>query len=71
MKTMRFAVTHIMGNDETVIRTFPEEEKQQAIEYGKIASESKVNGVIACIKALFDDNNNRADNKCLVYEVWE
>ena len=70
MNTMRFAVTQIIGNDETVIRTFPEKEKQKAIEYGKMTAERNSNGVIACIKALFGDNNNRADNKCQVYEVW-
>lgn len=71
MKTMKFAVTHIIGNEENVIRMFPEEEKQKAIEYVRITAERNTSGVIACIKALFDNNNNRADNKCQVYEVWE
>ena len=71
MNTMKFAVTHIVGNEETIIRTFPENEKQQAIEYGKMTAESNVRGVIACIKALLDENDNRADNKCWIFEVWE
>ena len=69
MNTIKFAVTHIVGNEETIIKTFPGEEKQKAIEYGIEIAKDNTSGVIACIKALFDDNNNRADNKCQVYEV--
>ena len=71
MNTMRFAVTHIVGNEETIIKTFPEEEKQKAIEYGREIAKGNTSGIIACIKALFDENNNRADNKCWIFEVWE
>lgn len=71
MNTMKFAVTRIVGNEETIIRTFPEEEKQNAIEYGREIAKGNISGVIACIKALFDENDNRADNKCWIFEVWE
>ena len=71
MNTMKFAVTHIAGNEETIIRTFPETEKQQAIDYGRMTAESNVRGVITCIKALFDENDNRVDNRCWIFEVWE
>ena len=71
MNTMKFAVTHIVGNEETNIKTFPEEEKQNAIEYGRETAKGNTSGVIACIKALFDENDNRADNKCWIFEVWE
>ena len=71
MNTMKFAVTRIVGNEKTIIRTFPEEEKQNAIEYGREIAKGNISGVIACIKALFDENDNRADNKCWIFEVWE
>lgn len=71
MNTMKFAVTHIVGSEETIIKTFQADEKQQAIEFGKKSAKDNTIGVIACIEALFDDNNNRVDNECKVYEVWE
>lgn len=35
MNTMKFAITHIVGNKESIIKTFRADEKQQAIEFGK------------------------------------
>lgn len=71
MNTMKFAVTCVVDSEETIIRIFPQNEKHQALEFGKKIAENSTREVISCIETLFDENDNIATNECRVYEVWE
>lgn len=65
----KFAVTHIVGNDEEVIAVF--DDKLTAMEYGKKLSRTNSSGVLSCIQSYFDDEGNMQGDTCLVFEVWE
>lgn len=65
----KFAVTHIVENDEEVIAIF--DDKLTAIEYGKKLSKTNGSGVLSCVQSYFDDEGNMQGDTCLVFEVWE
>lgn len=70
MYQSKFAVTYVVGNDETILCYF--DNKAEAIDFGEKEKSHLINGgVLTCIQAEFDDKGNMKDNTCLVYEVWE
>lgn len=69
MYTTQFAVTHTIGNDETVIQTFAD--KEAMLLFGKSIIKNYNDGVITCLQADFDENLMMKDNACRVYEVWQ
>ena len=70
MFVKKFAVTHTIGNRETVLKTFPEKQKSAALSWGKEAAAGLEQGVIACVLAEFDEANQMRDHQCRVFEVW-
>ena len=67
----KFAITHVVKNEEEIIKTFPDGNKDEALAFGEEASKSFDVGLVVCISALFNEDNERADNTCWVYEVWK
>lgn len=64
-----YAITQIIGNEETVIRTFSE--KDDAFAFGPRYRSSTSDGVITLIQADFDEALRMKDHTCRVFEVWE
>lgn len=67
----KFAVTKTIGNKETFLKFFGEDEKEAAKKYGAEIAKTNTEGVITCLKAQFDEDNHMKDGKCEVFEVWE
>lgn len=67
----KFAVTRTIGNNEEILKTFGENEKEAAIAYGAEVAKTNENGVIACIFASFDENGNMYNRECRIFEVWQ
>ena len=66
----KFAITRTVGNDETILKYFDEDEKAEALAYGADVAKENSEGVIACILARFDEDGNKENNECAVFEVW-
>ena len=66
MLERKFAVIRILGNREEVMKLFPDQE--EAMAFG--ASLRNREGVLACIRGLFDGEGRR-ENTCRVLEVWD
>ncbi len=66
----KFAVTKTVGNDEKILKYFREDEKSEALEYGANIAKENSDGVISCILAQFDEDGNKKNNECEVFEVW-
>lgn len=70
MMQRQFAVTRVNGNEESVLKLFGENEKTAAIAYcSKIAKEN-TSGIIACVQARFDAENQKMSGNCRIFEVW-
>lgn len=67
----RFAITKTVGNDEKILKFFGEDEKAAALAYGAEVAKKNTDGVITCILARFDKDDNKKNNECEVFEVWE
>lgn len=67
----KFAVTKTVGNDEKILKYFGEDEKEAALAYGAEVAKGNTDGVISCILARFDENGNKKNNECEVFEVWD
>lgn len=67
----KFAVTRTIDSKETVLRFFREDEKEAAMAYGAEVAKTNNKGVIACVLALFDENDNMKNYECKVFEVWQ
>ena len=70
MFVTEFAVTHTIGNRETVLKTFPEDQKSAALAYGAEAAQGLEEGVIACVLAEYEEANQMRDHQCREFEVW-
>ena len=71
MYQKKFAVTKVVGNDETILKFFKENEKEAAKAYGAEVAKNNSQGVISCILAWFDENNHIRNGECEVFEVWK
>ena len=69
--TKKFAVTRCVGNDDTVLKFFDENDKQGAIAYGSEVAKTNTQGVITCVLGLYDEDGRLKDNECRVFEVWK
>lgn len=67
----KFAVSHVKGNDETIIKFFREDEKEAAKSYGYNIRKNYDGGVIEVFLARFDENGNIKDNEREVFEVYD
>lgn len=67
----KFAIVKTIGNDETVLKYFDEDEKDAAIAYGVEVAKGNTDGVIVCFLARFDEDGNIKDNEREVFEVWK
>lgn len=67
---MKYAITLTKGNDEKIL--YLSDSKEDAIAYGdkKYNELMKNDGILCCIKAEFDENNNRIGNRCLLFHSW-
>lgn len=70
MMQRQFAVTRVNGNEESVLKLFGENEKAAAIAYGSKIAKENTSGIIACVQALFDAENQKMSGICRVFEVW-
>lgn len=66
----KFAVTKTVGNNEKILKYFGEDEKAAALAYGAEVAKENTDGVISCILTRFDENGNKKDGECEVFEVW-
>ena len=66
----KFAILKIVGNDEKILKYFGEDDKATALAYGEEAAKKKTEGVISCVLAEFDENGNKKNGECEVFEVW-
>lgn len=72
MLKRQFAETRTEENEETLLKLFEENENEEAIAYAAEIAKENTRGVIACIYALADAENNKvATNCCRVYKVWK
>ncbi len=67
----KFAVTKTVGNDEKILKYFGEDNKAAALAYGAEVAKKNTDGVISCILARFDENGNKKNGECEVFEVWD
>ena len=51
MEETKFVVLRVVGNDETVLKIFGNDEKEAAIAYGESVARENTVGTIACIRA--------------------
>lgn len=69
--TMKFAVSRIVKNEETVLTLFEANQKEAAVSYGEQAAREYSTGLIIVFKAAFTTEGNRADNRVRLYEGLE
>ena len=65
----QFAVTHTIGNEETILQYF--DSKDEACSFGQAKAKTIDRGVIAVIQADFDEMGNKRNNTCSVFRVFE
>ena len=65
----QFAVTHTIGNEETILKYF--DNKNEAFSFGQAKAKTIDKGVIAVIRADFDEAGKMKDNTCSVFRVFE
>ena len=70
MFARKFSVMHTIGNEEKVLKTFPENQKDEAFRYGVEVGKKIDRGVIACVLAHMDENDRMIGNQYRVFEVW-
>ena len=71
MFTRKFAVTKCVGDNEEILKYFAEDEKDKALAYGAEIAKENTEGVITCIRAMFDEDGNIKGREARVFEVWE
>ena len=71
MYTKKFAVMNVIGNDETILKTFAPDEKERAIAYGEEVIKGDFTGVIVCAIIRVDEDGNKVVNSAQVFRVWE
>ena len=69
MYEQKFAVTSTIGNKETILQYF--DSKDEACSFGQTIAKTIVKGVIAVIRADFDEAGKMKDNTCSVFEIFE
>lgn len=70
MYTKKFAVMNVIGNDETILKTFELDEKERTIAYGEKVIKHDFTGVIVCALIWVDEDGNKAGNLTQVFRVW-
>lgn len=70
MYERKFAIIRVVGNNETVLKYFEENEKEEAKAYGAEIAKTNTEGVIVCELARFDNDGNKKNNESRVFEVW-
>ena len=71
MFTKKFAITHTIGNEEKVLKTFEENQRAEAVAYGAEVSKGIYQGVISMVLGEFSESGLMKQNTVRVYEVWE
>lgn len=66
----KFAIKLVKDNDNTILETF--DTKQEALAAGEKynAKYTRAQGLISCIQADFDENNNLIDNGYKLITAW-
>jgi len=70
MFTLKFAISHVVGNDEEIIKHFDKDQKEVAKSYGYQIREKYDKGCIEVFLARFDEVGNIKDGEREVFEVW-
>lgn len=70
MFTRKFAVTKCVDNNEEILKYFGEDEKDHALAYGAEVAKTNTEGVITCIRAIFDEDGNMKGKEARVFQVW-
>ena len=71
MEEKKFVVLRVVGNDETVLKIFGNDEKEAAIAYGESVARENTVGTIACIRAWFDASGQKRDDIMEIFEAWK
>ncbi len=71
MEETKFVVLRVVGNDETVLKIFDDDEKDAAIAYGESVARENTIGTIACIRAWFDAAGQKRDDIMEIFEAWK
>ena len=68
MYKTQFAVTQTTGNEETILQYF--DQKEEACSFGQAKTKTIDRGVIAVIRADFDEAGKMRDNTCSVFDIY-
>lgn len=68
--TIKFAVTRVVGDDETILKLFKETQLEEARAYGKQAAHNYNTGLITLFKAAFAPDGTRADDRFRLYDCY-
>ena len=71
MEETKFVVLRVVGNDETVLKIFGNDEKEAALAYGESAAKENTAGTVACIRAWFDAAGHWRDDIMEIFEAWK
>lgn len=67
---MKYAIKLVKDNDSTILEVFDTEAEAMAAGVKYRAKFTREQGLISCIKAEFDDNNNIIGNRYSLVEAW-
>ena len=65
----RFAVIHVVNNNETVLKTFDQEAKADAIAYAEEVFKAGIDHTIVCGVIPVDEKGNRIGTSVQVFKV--
>lgn len=68
--TMKFAVSRVVGDEETILKLFEGNQKDAAVSCAKQAAKEYPTGLIVLFQAAFTPEGSRADERMRMYEAY-